>query len=140
MISNKSDKNGKTSKADNDNGGCDPGDPFDNLTLPDEPEKEEKFVSTPGRVRRRRQQFVMVPMTWVEALSGATGKTVLLALHLLYLGWKRVGPVKLPNGMLRQDGISRYSKWRGLKDLERRGLISVERRSHRSPLVTLLQR
>jgi hypothetical protein len=36
---------------------------------------------------------------------------------------------------LRIDGISRYSKWKALGDLERRGLVTVERRPRRSPLV-----
>jgi uncharacterized membrane protein len=39
--------------------------------------------------------------------------------------------------MLKIDGISRQSKWRALNDLEQRGLIVVERRRRRSPLVRL---
>jgi len=46
--------------------------------------------------------------------------------------------VKFPNGMLGIDGVSRRSKWRALNDLERRGLITVERRPGRSPIVRLL--
>ena len=89
--------------------------------------------------RRRQQQFIMVPMAWHKALAGATGRTVLLAHNLLYLGWRRKGSLKLSNGTLLEDGISRQSKWRGLADLERRGLITVERRPNRSPIVTLLR-
>jgi hypothetical protein len=110
-------------------------DPFDKFIQP----VKEKRAVVPRRIQKRRQQFVMVPMAWREGLEGATGQTVLLALDLLYLGWKQGGPIKLANGMLRHDGISRQSKWRGLNELERRGLVAVERRPRRSPLVTLLR-
>jgi hypothetical protein len=108
---------------------------LDKFALPDLPIKERRVV--PRKIRKRRQQFVMVPMVWRERLEGATGQTILLALDLLYLGWKKGGPIKLTNGMLREDGISRQSKWRGLNELERRGLITVERRPRRSPIVRL---
>ena len=102
------------------------------------PETLAKLAVVPRKMQRRRQHFVSVPWTWIERLSGATGKTCLVALHLLYLHWKGRGePIKLANGMLRIDGISRQSKWRALGDLERRGVIVVERRRRRSPIVRL---
>ena len=114
------------------------GDPFNEFALTDQDVTEKRAV-LPRKIEKRRRQFVMLPMTWRERLAGATGQTVLLAWDLLYLGWKAKGPVTLANGMLRLDGISRYSKWRGLNDLERRGLITVERRPGRSRIVTLLR-
>ena len=71
-----------------------------------------------------------MPLTWRKRLTGATGNTILVALDLLYLAWRggKGEAVKLANRRLRRDGVSRYSKWRALKDLERRGLIAVERR------------
>jgi len=102
------------------------------------PETLAKLAVVPRKMQRRRQHFVSVPWTWIERLSGATGQTCLVALHLLYLHWKGRGePIKLANGMLRIDGISRQSKWRALGDLERRGVIVVERRRRRSPIVRL---
>jgi hypothetical protein len=93
----------------------------------------------PRKIQRRRQHFTKFPMAWVERLSGAFGKTWELAVHLLYLHWKDNGqPIKLANGMLATDGISRHSKYRALADLERRGLITVERRPRRSPIVRLV--
>ena len=92
----------------------------------------------PKKISKRQQHFVQVPMAWVERLRGASGQTHQVALHLLYLHWRNKGPVKLPNGMLELDGISRYSKWRALADLEKtRGLITVERRPNKSPIVRL---
>jgi hypothetical protein len=110
----------------------DPDDILAGFALPD----EVKLV-TPYKSRKRRQQFVKVPMAWRERLEGASGQTVLLAWDLLYRAWKQSGPIKLGNMLLRHDGISRQSKWRGLNELERRGLITVERRPRRSPLVHL---
>jgi hypothetical protein len=46
-------------------------------------------------------------------------------------------PVKLANGMLALDGISRRTKRRALLQLERHGLISIERRPKKSPIVHL---
>ena len=92
----------------------------------------------PRKLAKRRTHFVQLPWVWVEALSGTNGQTWQLAIHLLYLNWKgRGSPIKLANGMLGIDGINRWSKWRALSELERRGLVVVERRRRRSPIVRL---
>ena len=113
-------------------------DPFDVESLRLKPDTEiETRPITPRKIARRREQFVMVPWPWVEKLADVTrGTTYHVALHLLYLHWKGKGePIKLANGMLKFDGVSRYSKWRALNELEERGLIAVERRRKRSPIV-----
>jgi hypothetical protein len=97
-----------------------------------------KVPREPKKLQKRKQHFVMVPWAWVERLKGATVQTHRVALHLLYLHWRHKGPFKLPNGMLKIDGITRYSKWRALADLEQRGLIVVERRRRKSPRVSVL--
>jgi len=95
-------------------------------------------VVEPRKLAKRRTHFVRLPWVWVEALSGASGQTWQLATHLLYLNWKGKGePIKLANGMLEIDGISRWSKWRALSELEGRGLVKVERRPGKSPIITL---
>jgi hypothetical protein len=43
----------------------------------------------------------------------------------------------MPNGMLAIDGVGRKAKGRALDMLEELGLISVERRPHKSPIVTI---
>jgi hypothetical protein len=96
-------------------------------------------VNVSRKIKKRREQFVMVPWAWLERLNGATGQTYRVALCLLHASWKNRGePFKLANGMLRMDGVSRQSKWRALSDLERRRLIVVERRPNRSPIVRVL--
>jgi hypothetical protein len=112
-------------------------DPIDGFVLTDD-QVQQRLASVPRKIQKRRQHFVQVPWAWVERLVGAPGQTYRLALMLLYQHWKRKGePVKLANGMLKIDGVSRASKWRALADLERRGLVTVERRPRRSPLVHL---
>jgi hypothetical protein len=92
----------------------------------------------PAKIRKRREKFIMFPLAWYEALNGAPATTYRVAIYLLHLHWKEGGgPIKLPNGMLRTDGVNRQAKWRALGDLERRGLITVERRPRRSPLIWL---
>jgi len=110
---------------------------IDNLRIDADALPERRAVA-PRKFEKRRRHFVKVPWAWVEALSGASGQTWHLAIQLLYLHWKGKGEaIKLANGMLKVDGISRSSKGRGLCDLERRGLVTVSRRCRRSPLVTL---
>ena len=98
-----------------------------------------KVPRVPKRLQKRQQHFVKVPWPWIECLQGVkTSRTYRLALMLLYLHWKgRGAPIRLANGMLGLDGISRNSKWRALADLERLGLIVVERRPSKSPIVRL---
>ena len=111
---------------------------LENYALPDGPIRERP-ASVPRKIAKRRQHFVRVPWAWVERLKGAGGSTYRLALILLYLHWKGNGePVKLANGMLQIDGVSRHSKWRALNELERRDMIVVERRRRRSPLIRVL--
>jgi hypothetical protein len=114
----------------------DDGDPFDLEKIRLQPEQFRTI--TPRKIAKQRERFVQVPWVWVEKLSGAHGQVWHLAMHVLYLHWKGKGaPIKLANGMLEIDGISRWSKYRALKDLERRGLLTVERRPRRSPIVHL---
>jgi hypothetical protein len=116
------------------------GDPFDLSSLQLSVDQiPGRRASVPRKIQRRRRHFVRVPWDWVEALDGAAGQTYRVALHLLYLHWKDGGkPIKFANGMLQSDGVSRQSKWRALGDLERRGLISIERRRRLAPLVRLM--
>jgi hypothetical protein len=62
-----------------------------------------------------------------------------VALYLLHLHWKQDGgPINLANGGLIMKGVSRFAKQRALNLLERAGLISVQRRSRRSPVVQIM--
>jgi hypothetical protein len=104
--------------------------------LPPEMLRERRI--TPKQIAKRRLHWVKFPMSWFEPMKDAHRKTFLVVLHLLYLHWRGKGePIKLTNGMLEENGVSRQAKRRALAYLERRGLITVERRPKRSPIVTI---
>jgi hypothetical protein len=93
----------------------------------------------PARIRKRSDQFVMVPMRWYEKLAKPPPRsriTILAALYLLHLDWTHHHkPFALPNGALKYDGIDRHAKHRALADLEKRELITIRRRDRRSPII-----
>jgi hypothetical protein len=93
-----------------------------------------------AKARRRRQQFVKFPCSWVERLQAARHiGSYRLALHLLHRHWKADGkPVRASNVAVAWVGLSRGEKARALEELERLGLIRVERRPRQAPLVTVL--
>jgi hypothetical protein len=99
-----------------------------------------RLAVVPRKIRKRREQFVQVPWTWIERLAKTqSANTYRVALHLLYLHWKSNGdPIKLANGMLAMGGVTRFSKWRALRELEQLGLIRMERRPRKSPTITVV--
>lgn len=108
------------------------------FALPPEMVAERRV--TPKKIQKRRKHFARFPMgAWYEGLWGAPGATWHLAVYLIYHHWKSGGkPIKLANGQIGEDGISRWAKLRALRELECRGLVAVEWHSSRSPIVTCL--
>jgi hypothetical protein len=115
-------------------------DPFDParlaLTLP----QSERWATTPRKITKRREHFVKMPWIWVERLTRARYiSTYRVALHILYQHWKENGEsFTLANGILRLEGVERRAKWRALCELERLGLIAIERRKRKTPRITIL--
>jgi hypothetical protein len=73
----------------------------------------------------------------VTARRAVTSK---VALYLFHRHWLTRGkPIKVSNVALDGMGVARGTKWHGLLELERAGLIRIERRSRKSPLVTLIE-
>jgi hypothetical protein len=107
---------------------------FENYKLP----PEMLIGKAPAKIQKRRDNFVKLPMWWLEKLRGCnSASTFQVAWCLLYLNYRNRGrPFKLPNGMLGYYGVSPRSKWRALDDLGRHGLIAVvERRLRKSPII-----
>jgi hypothetical protein len=96
-------------------------------------------VGVSRKTRKRREQFVMVPWTWVERLAKARfTATYRVTLHVLYRHWKGGGePFTLSNGAVAMEGVGRRAKWRGLRELEQLGLITIERRKRKSPRIAV---
>jgi hypothetical protein len=99
---------------------------------------------SPCKKRRRDRHVITVPMRWHGLLAGCkSGAVWQIAQWLLYQHWREYhesrggrGPIKLANVALRGT-MHRRTKWRALEELERRGLIEIERRPRKSPLVWL---
>jgi hypothetical protein len=90
--------------------------------------------------RKQAEEFVKVPRWWAaEAAKATRMPRMLVLLELLHRSWKaRSLTFPLPNGSLGKKGAGREAKRRVLRDLERAGLITVERRHRKAPIVTLV--
>ena len=91
-------------------------------------------------VRSTRSKFIKFPLEWAIQLAyvKADGGTYRLALHLLQEVWRSGSDrVKVANGTLEEQGVSRWMKYRALKVLGSRGLISTEQDGRRSPIITV---
>jgi hypothetical protein len=111
---------------------------LDDLKLP--PEMVcERPVGIPERIKKRQRQFVQLPLALVDKVAcHSRDKTFAVLCYLLHENWKQGGgPIKVPNGFLNKLGVGRGAKSRALKKLERLGIISVERRDRKSPIVTI---
>ena len=99
--------------------------------------------SVAQRLRGKRQQRFLrgpIPWPWLEAAARLPGKALPVALALRYrAGLERKDSVTLPAGLLTAMGVDRFAKARALAALERAGLIKVERRPGRGPVVTLVE-
>jgi DNA-binding HxlR family transcriptional regulator len=88
---------------------------------------------------KKPEPFVKVPLRWAEAAAKATRTPGMLVLiELLQRSWKaRSLTFTLPNRNLTKHGVNRKTKRQKLRDLEAAGLITVERRHGKTPVVTL---
>ena len=86
---------------------------------------------------RRRQRFVKLPLAWFDRLGeiNASGSTYRVAIYILWKAWsRREHVVKFPQ----VPGVSRNGRRIALRKLELAGLISINQRPKRSPIVTVL--
>ena len=119
-------------------------DPFDPANLRIDPTDPafapEPDAPNPKRKGKWKRQFTRFPYAWQVRLQDCkAGSTYRLALYLLYEHWRNGGRrIRLSNGVLAAEGVDRTTKWDGLRILERAGLVRVERRQRKAPLVTCL--
>jgi hypothetical protein len=114
-------------------------DPFDLGALRIDPADPNLRPKGATRKAKWRKQFVRVPWVWADRLKEARHiSTYRVALHLLYEHWRNGGlTIKLSNSALKEEGIKRRRKWEGLRELEQLGLIAIERRPRKAPLITV---
>ena len=92
---------------------------------------------------RKGEQFLWgpIPWLWVSAAAKLPGR----ALHVSLVLWRLAGIKKDCNVRWEPSagkylGVNRWAAHRGLAALERAGLVAVERRRGRSPIVTILEK
>jgi hypothetical protein len=88
---------------------------------------------------KTKDTFVKVPLWWAaEAAKATRSPTTLVLVELLHRSWKAKSlTFPFPSGRLSTNGVSLSVKRRVLRALEAAGLITVERRNGKTPLVTL---
>ena len=90
--------------------------------------KGEKFLKGP------------IPLAWLEVAARLPGKSLHAGIALWYAaGLMRAGSVPLSNVSGHRFGLDRNAKYRALGWLEEAGLITVERKLGRAPVVTIVE-
>jgi hypothetical protein len=89
---------------------------------------------------RRKETFVKVPLWWFEQATRATrSPQAFVAVWLLHRFWKAKSPTfPVSNSQLGERGADRQIKRRALANLEKAGLITIERHNGRAPRITLV--
>jgi hypothetical protein len=107
---------------------------------PNDPKLRPRGSGKSARKQKWQRKWIRVPWAWLDRLKVSnSGATYRLALFLIYEHWRSGGrPIKLTTAMLAEMRVARVTKGRALEELEHLGLIEVERRPRKSPLVTLL--
>jgi len=78
-------------------------------------------------------------MSWLSKAARLKGQALHVGMALWFLaGIKRNGTVALASSVVEDLGVSRYSEYRALRELEDAGLITVDRHTGRNPVVTIL--
>ncbi len=92
-------------------------------------------------VVRFKNVHVALPLDWLEGVAQLSGKTLHVAICLLWLVSIRRAPhVRMSQAALRRFNTSRDVSYDALKRLSAAGLVRVAKLPGRSPLVTLLER
>jgi hypothetical protein len=91
--------------------------------------------------RRRKDTFVMVPLTQAGAFTKAVkAPKAMVALIVLYEAWANNSrPFTLSNIKLAEYGIDRRSKQHALAEMKAAGLITIEQKQGCAPIVTVVR-
>jgi hypothetical protein len=101
---------------------------------------EVETLETRKVVRKDKQKpFAKIDLADAAKAFKALGNPkAMVRVWLLHRVWKRKSrTVTAPNGELERLGVSRNIKLRALRQLEAGGLISIDHRHGKSPLVTV---
>lgn len=101
-------------------------------------ERPEKKQSKP---RKEDKRFLKAPLpwNWLCSASKCPGKSLNVAIALRFIaGIKKDNRIKMQRAVLKDLGISRQTYNNGLKQLERVGLVTIEKGPGQTPTVTLV--
>jgi hypothetical protein len=113
---------------------------LENFRLPEGISFPSPKKQRPDRLKRGRQ-FVKgpIPIDWLSKAASLHGKVFQTAIALWYLvGAKKTITVSLSNEIAEKFGVGRNAKYKNLEVLKQAGLVTVQRKHGRSPVVTLL--
>jgi hypothetical protein len=110
------------------------------VSVATEREEEESEIQLPSVSAREARQYLRIP--WQRLLALAQARVSLPAVFVYLLLWRqrmirRSHTVPLTTAALAPFGLTRHQKAWALDSLERVGLIRVERRRGKNPLVTI---
>jgi DNA-binding transcriptional ArsR family regulator len=94
------------------------------------------------KARKVRGEYLRgpIPLSWLTRACELGGSSVKVALAVWFAKGVQGGDVvRLTSPLLVRFGVSPKAKLSGLNALEESGLIAVERRVGRNPLVTILE-
>src|SRR5262245_4801756 len=95
-----------------------------------------------GRRVRPRKEFIRgpLPLWWMARAAALRGQALAVSLAIWFRrGIEGAAPFPLYPSALSKLGVNRWSSYRALAALEKAGLIAVERRKGRCPVVTVLE-
>jgi hypothetical protein len=122
----------------------DPANVFDDLDALRRAQAAPATPAEPAFPKQRRQRstetFARIPHNRARALYrhiGGPAWILLIELDWLILKGGGRNPVRLTSAVRETLGLTKWAQYRGLKQLEAAGVITVERRSGRCLLVTL---
>ena len=88
-----------------------------------------------------RRNHIKIPLGWLETASSLPGRSLHAGIAIWHAaGLTRSRSVALSNVAGLRFGLDRNAKYRALNWLEGAGLIKVERKLGRAPLITILDR
>jgi hypothetical protein len=102
----------------------------------------EKRTAVFPKTRRVNGEFVKgpLPLDWLSSACKLRGKSPLtVALAILFeVGRRKSNQIVLTTAICERFGVNRKAKYRGLSALEAAGLILVNRRPRKNPIITVL--
>jgi hypothetical protein len=105
--------------------------------------EQQKYTTRRSRSPITTRRFVKgpLPLSWIAQAVQLPGKALHISLALWYVaGLQGSRRVAVTNQLAVDFGCDRFAKVRALRQLEKAGLVKLERYGHAAPRATLLHR